>query len=99
MSDNQKLQDKLADIRLFTEFLEACDWDEETADKKIKQATDIVNNVEVDEKKIKLFGYDNWFKLNVVSKLMDADFTEEQIDVIERTILSVKKYHEEKKND
>lgn len=99
MSDNQQIQNIIADMRLFTEFLEACGWDEELAEQKINLASDIVNSVEVDERKIKLFGYEKWFKLYVISKLMDADFTEEQIDVIERTILSVKKYQEENQDD
>ena len=42
MSNNQKIQNLITDMRLFTEFLETCGWDEELADNKIKKANDIV---------------------------------------------------------
>ena len=76
----------LNSMHLHTEFLEACDWDEEQCEKLLVLVSEVFQTLEINKPQIVLFGFEKWFELKVVSRFMDIGLNDEQIKIIKKLV-------------
>ena len=78
----------LADMNLMTEFLEACDWDEDTMDKQLKIAKDCLECHYLTPSLKKYKDFEDWLDQRVVAQLLDVGLTKLQAEILKKSIIN-----------
>ena len=78
----------LNDMSLMTEFLEACDWDEDMMEVQLAIAKDCLECHHLTPSLSNFKDFDDWLNKRIVSQLLVAGLTKEQAEIIKKSIIN-----------
>ena len=78
----------LNNISLMTEFLEACEWDDDMMTVQLEIAKDCLECHHITPSILEYMNFDDWLNKRLVHQMVEAGLTKDQSEIIKRSIIN-----------